>query len=1405
LALHRYTPDFCTAWSDLSSDHRSDPALGAIEVTTDSYASRTIAFHCWLDIFERTDTLILEIRHVQETTASQLRIPDLYEIFQYEDHYLWGRYASKIPTHHRPSAGHHHSKDWFEVLNSHSLASFSHFWTVLAAVWCPEFPPASGNSVYYETLSDETDAYSTWFDKKILDEKVASWKKARVNIGTRNLFSANDDRLYDALRYLQLLKRDILRDKLVVAYRALESLGQLDKVHSRRSLPHFVMVRRAALYSLHRRLDGFRDILTTVQEILNLSMERDPPPTVWRRRDQGMYTTDLADSCRYIESNIRSYFKAMRQNNSSQGTQPLREAELEFIIHRYTRNYDSTNRYDSIWSKSDTGSQLSNIGAGFVQSSFWMPERPDLQPVIVHEIAHLLVLSHYGNLRPIDLDGIDDPFGKLLREVSLVFEQSSSKFSLYDFLPRKREGLLREIASDLVGIAMHGTSYLLASFLEIIGAGCERLFEATPTGDIAQNIDQLGEEYITYIRYDHPEWLARLSVALAFWNSTRRNGPQSVTHLESLVGDGISEVINGVHRQLSGWMDGAQRKEWENWVKMTNDLINIVEQSELCDVTASWLRSRDALDELGERYRPTELVLDRYLRPLSVEIKRSCLGAWLDRLVEAPRMLGTYLNESLPVPNRITHHTAVRCFRKLYLKPSVQEFQDDVAIESNLFSHLIDIPWQTAFLTVHDLLGTPPACRYGVSQEDWITAIHEFNWLGRDLYHSALEFVIWHERPSIGRLKAMNRWLLSIRDMMGNVTDNAIDPLRGLVSSILGDDLPDALKVRALSDGSRWLEAKLRPLFDRWTSYPDVVVEAIDVGSQVICRFYPEHDKSIIDGGDSELEKRWTNFFDWIATAQMNDACARISDGLVAFLNAEKNSDVVGKLALAVRRPMGSSVRRGCQGTVADDGLHLLYARIIMELVRVAHYLGIRPEISAAGPSIAHHKGGDKPTWNSVFAQYLDVPIHARKRECGENSTLIDGLLPVRSLRLDRFSQVYDVHVSSEAMLRGQHGTSCPGYLARDTLLTGRSLFWVPWDPKGVRRDGNSGEYYSTLLGVSLLGRFDRLTLDIAKHTARFSQNLNAGSASCSPFFRRQQIGLPFSASVDAVNRKINRTVTHRTLPIVLQTFKFDFQPKRDVIQIPLATVSILLVQRSARLTFVERLIAEDIVMKSFHRDLSSPYRYFDPERDVGLLTDGWGDMFLVLFADWNGSKIDSFDEYATKCEGVKARFDEIITFRKSVFEDTLVVRSETSYTPLGIDTALLHPDEFRSTISIRFRASLDGRSISDEFERHMSDVLDREYEVFYGGSQCRGKLSQLLSYSRTAGRTDYIISTKTDIEDGLARTIYKSVCWECKSYEAYGIIFETLRRMFFKPGSFIEKHVDSTATGIAELTFPKH
>jgi hypothetical protein len=1408
------------------------------------YSTNSLAFLCWLDTFERIDTLLLEIRHVQETIASQLREPQFYEPLRYEDHYLWGRYSKSIAA--EPIT----SNDWSEVLSSPRLPSCSAGCSVLAAYWCPEFPPVPDEETYFERLQeDKANAfYAEWVDVKAHDECREAVYRKKKELSTVNLFSANEDRLYDSLRYLQLLKRDILRDKLVLAYRALETFAwpiekladdkRTDDERDDERLTRFLIVRRAAMHSLHLRLDAFRDILSAVQEILNLSIERDPPPTVRRRRDQGIYTTDLADNCRFIERDVKNFFEAVG------GGTPVAvdKRVLEFIVHRYTRNYTSTHRYEDIWTSTPPGGrEQRQIGAGFVLSSFWMPERPDLQPIIAHEVAHLILKSKRQDLRPRAVDGSNDSLTELLRKISYIFELYSKRFKYLPFRARTRENLLREIACDLVGSAVHRTSYLFANFLELLCFGCEAMFQATQEGDIAYDVSELGEEYITFIRDRLPEWTIRLQATWAFSNALRIQTRRPAQVLEASIHAGIKGAIDAVCRQLFRWMDGEQREDWGTWLEMTNVVAELVKDARLVNTTSEWIRLRIADSESKEKRRWNDPRFNRYLPRLPASIVEDCLGSWLDRLVEVPRMLGRTLNQRIPSSQHVEYNDILRIFRELYLDTPALGIGRP---ELGLFNHLIDIPWQIALLTARDFLGRPRGRDPNIDPlpyDRWIASIHEFNWLGRDLYEFALEYAVWYERPSIGRLRGMNRWLISILKSIEKLLKEQPDEMLATLQRLLHQILYRASDAGSAIDPSPDFEKLIEkwlphgPL-EKWPQRELHLSDHIGLGSLAISEHYPNNDRHTVaprqhtKASSQHTKEEWIHFFDYMAMRHMDDAGEKISATVTDLIKTNKSTIRIQDLAEVLKRPIEPAIPEHESDEQRQRRRRLVqYGLVIFELIRVAHYLEIRPEKWPGGPTTGHHISDGALAWSKVFARYLNVPIQARKRSKGSDSKHIIALVPTRSLRVDRLSQLYHAHLSSLAMKEKEkdahehprdadkkdtdecieytrsleYARKYPGHLADDNFIPGRELYWIPWSEHGVRPIVNNEQdrVTSTRLGTPLLGRFDRLMIEPAKNTARFRQY-----APSIPYFRRQQIGLPFAATI--ASGKIGRAEEHTTFPLAFRNVSLTTTQNAlaNPNKIPLATISILLVQRSARLTFVERLLAEDLVMKSFYKELSSPYQYFNPCSDIGLLTDGWGDIFLILFGTLDGKTPKTFEQYVDRCRAVRTRFDEIITLRKSIFEDTLVVRSETSYTPLAIDTALLHPRQFRCTISVRFKATRDGTSLSEAFENHLYDVFHKKYNydiVDSRGNLKKATLWDILSYSSISGRNDYVITSRQSLNADPVK-IYEQLFRGDEDYSGYGIIFETLRRIFFEP-KFISEHVDTTTTTIGELQFPKY
>ena len=1404
---------------------------------SNNFEASSVAFLTWLDALERMDTLMLEIRHVQETIASQLRLPEgqrpnlLYDVFEYEDYYLWGTYSEDFRFHPVNGAGTRamaeakglaDANDWSKVLDAIPLLSTGSY--ILATLWCPEFYPASLAPVEMDTIFDDHKVeYDKWFNARSLGDRKKEWRRCREVLTEQNLLSAIDERLYDVMRYLQLVKRDILRDKLILCRRALDAFESPNANIHRDPLVLFLIVRRAVLERLHKRLDAFADILSNVQETLNLSLERDPAPTVRRRRDQGIYTTDLADSCQHIARDIASYFAWNRGSRPQAHEAYLNlDKEIEFIIHRYTRIHTSTTRSEEApeppWRK--LGANISErplhrLRAGFVQSSFWMPERPDLRPIIAHEVAHLLIMHHYDNLDPLTLDGLNDPFSRLLRQISYTMEQFADRFRYFRFADDVRREFLIECAVDLVSVAVHGTAYIFAHFMELICAECEDLFAGH---DIADNVLQLADENITFMRSNLPEWYLRVVVALNFSASLAQQNPTELKSLTDFVHKGAGALVQRVREQLFLWMDGDQKEDWVTWFEMTRVISELVGRSSFVSITRAWQVSREDEVDAWSRQPQVKIPFNRQLPTLPLEVRRHCLGSWLDRIVEKPRKLGQYLSRTAD-RHTISHDEIIRGFRKIYFGAH----KERQTCENELFRHLIDVSWQCAILTAHDFFNDPdanlPSTVVGVDRKNWIAAAHEFNWLGRDLYHTGLEFVVWFERPPIGRLKAVNRWLTAIskdidRLRQGHVTaEGATDVYSQEIATILNTF--DGLRI-AISTGTDGTDPA--EIIDRmgkiWggdsISQKDIAAVR-SIGSFWICEHYPNRGTERY--GEGATRQRWMHIFDFAAAEIMDETSRAIHRALVALTRIDEN------LSLAQqddRRAFITLLNPDDHGPTEFNGL----SRIIASWIRIAHYLNIRPEVRPI-VGVGEKSDDEHPrravNWNLAFSQYLNVPTSGRKTvatrknptdtgsHVGSETNDIRELVPSRSFRIDRISLTYEHQPDdNQQSAESPDPDHTDGGVRREEpnriLVPFSRVYWTPWGPNGDEPFGDeTNPLIQQVLTPSLLGRFDRIVLESAKHTARRRQYRAA-----IPFFRRQQIGIPFAAKVETTKRADGKGLT----PVIGRLDSYgDRNPYPPPIResdistegflgkisarVPIATINILLSQRSARLTFVERLIAEGSVMQSYYESWRSPYSCFRPGEDVGLLTDGWGDIFLMLFCDVGGAFTGSFADYILRCKEIEDRLREVIKLRAALFDDPLVVRSETSYTAVPIDTALLNPRRYQSTMLVRFRSTLDGTPLADHFEQAIWYKL-REY-----------RLDRILRFMRISGRTDYAVVTlpvEHEAATGAYEELLQHPIHRVDTFLPYGVLFQSLRWILFREAlGDMGAYIDSTSTLISD------
>ena len=113
---------------------------------------------------------------------------------------------------------------------------------------------------------------------------------------------------------------------------------------------------------------------------LQVQIQEDPRPIIERRREQGMYTSYLAGRCRDLREELAMLLDSMGARPTER--RPRRYGSL--LMHRW--NHDFTSKYsrltDAVGSAMDAGAYHLGRDAVFVNTSYWMPERPDLRALL---------------------------------------------------------------------------------------------------------------------------------------------------------------------------------------------------------------------------------------------------------------------------------------------------------------------------------------------------------------------------------------------------------------------------------------------------------------------------------------------------------------------------------------------------------------------------------------------------------------------------------------------------------------------------------------------------------------------------------------------------------------------------------------------------------------------------------------------------------------------------------------------------------------------------------------------------------------------------------------------------------------------------------------------------------------
>lgn len=617
----------------------------------------------WNDALERLDTLILEIRHLQISILSHLREPDLYLVLSLEEKFLWGA-------------------DWFGC-NGMQPGNVASIEKVLSK-WV-DFPAVS--DIDQSESGEET------------EDKL---KKTLGSIWSSSVWNRDQRRHYHSLWGLQQLKRQIFKDKLILCQFAIQQ-----KIH-RKSKTNFERQNKSKLLILRagvlKNLAQYIFLLRNFQNAFNKSMDAGVQdhlrPSIERRRELGIYMDYLSDRSRDILRDMRLLLDHLG------ATKKYRKTKI--IYHRWRHHFTSTTESLDIGfaSQSSNTNKEDTVPASmrFVNTSYYMPERPDLQPVIAHEVAHALIQERFDNLEGISLAVDTDEFSDLIARI----QSTLTNFKNFGRLPRNDidvRDLSREIACDLLAASVKGYSYFYALFLEIAGIGTEKLLLGR---DIDSRVDLININEL----YSAPpiaalsrDWLLRLLITSKWLEGTH--------HLPS--GNFGSHLLFGAQNaldELNSYLDSlivhADQRRGRMWRVLSERLCEVVKDSKALGLVKEWRknRSRDNLaypymETLETIRMPGPRKLPRSMARIDDVVRDSLFYAQLNLKFQQNRPL----NKKYKANNLESKKQLFDKFYGAIPLDGRHAYSDSKKEANTLFRHLYDISWQASFMRAMDMLG----------------------------------------------------------------------------------------------------------------------------------------------------------------------------------------------------------------------------------------------------------------------------------------------------------------------------------------------------------------------------------------------------------------------------------------------------------------------------------------------------------------------------------------------------------------------------------------------------------------------------------------------------------------------------------------------------------------------------
>ena len=721
------------------------------EMSPGSASIHVVATLAWADTVERLDILVMEIGHIQSNIAQLLRKPRLLNLLRYEEIFIWGTVGDK----HEKAKGAKGQilPDWIDLFDQldnvpDCLAQLSSFFVLPIDSRSKRKEGGGFEDVFMlERYREQRLQLIEDVSKDVAASLYSSGLEERRHWAQ---WGQEHRRNYHLFRALQRLKRNLILAKLQLcwwggwAYRLIGNDGA-PSIDGKR-LAHFMAVRAGVMAMLVNAVARLGDLQSQFERALDLGPQEIARPLGGRRRHGALTAAFLHNRSHELWTEMQELLSVLDVEK------PASDTIKPITVHRWNHDSEWSNHviFDETTERRNVDENASPA-IDFLISSYWAPDRPDLQAMLAHDAAAAALRQRLPLADRTQLSAGSGPLADLLKVLNheIVRYQPSPSlasksgvaasgqtagvdlpndgeqgvattgqglagdtnepdkaFDLSTSFSRVKGSLLPILAADLLAASVYGSAYLFALFQNTLGRGLEQLFKL-PGGQVdlrvareAWDLSQHNDEIPLY-------WYLRIKIVCAWLKVVKFDGERSALG-GTLIGgvEGLSDDILNYVRELYR----GEARQWPAlWDDLTHQLCMVVSSSPAADQVAIWRSERlKPYEDLPEGVAAAIRRTKRSSRPMPPDLAGFLRSVLITQKKEKPGR-GLYRKMERLNSETIGSGEVTRLFDHLYLLDRDDDAGSACTIDHNIdglrfFRNLHDIPWEAAIMRGVDFL-----------------------------------------------------------------------------------------------------------------------------------------------------------------------------------------------------------------------------------------------------------------------------------------------------------------------------------------------------------------------------------------------------------------------------------------------------------------------------------------------------------------------------------------------------------------------------------------------------------------------------------------------------------------------------------------------------------------------------